>query len=44
MSSEEKRTWISALVCVVVPVAYLAIVLAAPASSVVKIVVYRRGW
>ena len=48
MSSEEKRTWISALVGVVVPIAYLALilafVLAALASAVVKIVAYRRGW
>jgi predicted lysophospholipase L1 biosynthesis ABC-type transport system permease subunit len=38
MSSEEKRTWISALVGVVVPVAYLAIVLSkVPGTDVARI-------
>lgn len=38
MSSEEKRTWISALVGVVVPVAYLAAILSkVPSTDVAKI-------
>jgi hypothetical protein len=38
MSSEEKRTWISALVAVVVPVAYLAIILSkVPGTDVATI-------
>jgi hypothetical protein len=38
MSSEEKRTWISALVAVVVPVAYLAIILSkVPGTDVTTI-------
>ena len=40
MSSEEKRTWISALVGVVVPVAYLATVLAKVPGADVATIAY----
>ena len=40
MSSEEKRTWISALVAVVVPVAYLAIILSKVPGTDVATIAY----
>jgi len=40
MSSEEKRTWISAMVGVVVPVAYLAIVLSQVPGTDVATIAY----
>jgi hypothetical protein len=40
MSSEEKRTWISALVGVVVPVAYLAVVLSQVPGADVATIAY----
>lgn len=40
MSSEEKRTWISALVGVVVPVAYLASILSKVAGTDVARIAY----
>jgi hypothetical protein len=40
MSSEEKRTWISALVGVVVPVAYLAVVLSQVPGTDVATIAY----